>query len=207
MAVTPDQLMAGAGLLNAFASSQASQAAAIQQQTGFMLQARDALAVADVRAGMSEQYAMIQAGRTLKKAEIEATNYQMAGNQLLRNMRRTNAALRARAAANGVALGSGSIADVQQENVDATMRDVAVADMNAFAARVFGFEDASAMIESTQIQNVLNRYTAGRQAGQLDMAGSAARQQGGLLANAQLTQGLLSFAKTYKGDEKPKRVA
>ena len=189
--------MSGAGLLNAYASGQASRAAAIQQQTGFMLQARDALAVADVRAGMSEQYAMIQAGRTLKKAEIEATNYQMAGNQLLRNMRRTNAALRARAAANGVSLGSGSIADVQQENTDATMRDVAVADLNAFAARVFGFEDASAMVESTQIQNILTMYTARSQAGQYEMAGAAARQQGGLLANAKLFEGGLNFARTF----------
>lgn len=198
MAVTPDQILSVAGLFNSYASGQASQAAAIQQQTAYMLQARDALAVADVRAGMSEQYAMIQAGRTLKKAEIEATNYQMMGNQLLRNMRRTNASLRARAAANGVSLGSGSIVNIQQENTDATMRDVAVADLNSLAARVFGFEDAAAMVESTQIQNILNNYTAARQAGQYEMAGRAARDQGGLLAGAKLAEGGLNFAKTFK---------
>ena len=187
-----------AGLLNAYASGQAAKAAAIQQQTGYLLQARDALVVADVRAGMADQYAAIQAGRTLKKAEIEATNYQMAGNQLLRNMRKTNASLRARAAANGVSLGSGSIQNIQNENTANTMKDVAVADMNSLAARVFGFEDASAMMESTQIQNILNQYTAGRQAGQYEMAGAAGVKQAGLLANAKLFEGGINFAKTFK---------
>jgi hypothetical protein len=74
MALTPGQTVGIAGLIGAYGESQAQQAAGINQQTGFMLQARDTLAVAQVRADMSEQYAAIQAGRTLKKAEIEAQN-------------------------------------------------------------------------------------------------------------------------------------
>ena len=188
-----------AGLLNAYSSTQATKAAAIWQQTSYLLQARNNLAIAEIRGDYDEQYAMIQAGRTLKKAEIEATNYKMAGNQILKNVRTTNSAARARAAANGVQLGSGSIEAVQRENTAAGLRDVAVSDLNALAAKVFGFEDASAMIESSQIQNIMNRYAAATNSQQMEMAGSAAVKQAGLLSNAKLFDAGISFAKTFKG--------
>jgi len=190
-------MMAAAGFIQAYASSQAQQAAAINQQTGYLVAARDAVVVSGVRADMSEQYAMIQAGRTLKKAESEAMNYQIVGNSLLKNMRATNASIRARAAASGVALGAGgSVQDVQRENVAATMRDVGIADLNALTARVYGFEDAAAMVQSTQYQNFLNEFTATRQAGQYEMAASSSRQQGTLLSNATLAKGAFDYAKT-----------
>lgn len=189
---------AAGSLLNAYAASEASKAAAINQQTGLLLQARDALAVANVRAQYSEQYTAIQAGRTLKKAEIEAQNYTIAGNQLLKNLRSTNASLRARAAANGVSLASGSISDIQQQNVDATMRDVAVADFNSLAARVFGFEDASAMMESTQIQNIINDYTAKQGYMQAELTGAAGVKSAGLLANARLVDTGITALRTVQ---------
>ena len=200
---TPTSPMAGyataaGSLLNAYAAGEASKAAAINQQTGLLLQARDALAVANVRAQYSEQYTAIQAGRTLKKAEIEAQNYTIAGNQLLKNLRSTNASLRARAAANGVSLASGSISDIQQQNVDATMRDVAVADFNSLAARVFGFEDASAMMESTQIQNIINDYTAKQGYMQAELTGAAGVRNAGLLANARLVDTGITALRTVK---------
>ena len=198
MAVTPDQMMAGGGLLNAYASGQAGKAAAIWQQTSYLLQARNALAIAEIRGDYDEQYATIQAGRVLKKAEIEATNYKMAGNQILKNVRNANSAARARAAANGVQLGSGSIEAVQRENTAAGLRDVAVSDLNALAAKVFGFEDASAMIESSQIQNIMNKYAAATNSQQMEMAGSAAVKQAGLLSNAKLFEAGINFAKTFK---------
>jgi hypothetical protein len=190
--------MAAGSLLNAYASGEASKAAAINQQTGLLLQARDALAVSNVRSQYSEQYAAIQAGRTLKKAEIEAQNYTIAGNQLLKNMRSTNAAIRARAAANGVSIGSGSVAAVTQENVNATMRDVGVADFNSLAARVFGFEDASAMMESTQIQNIINGYTAARGYAQAEMTGQSGINTAGLLSNARLVDTGITALRTVK---------
>lgn len=189
---------AAAGIISAYGQSQAQQAAAINQQTGFMVSARDALVVADVRADMSEQYAAIQAGRTLKKAQIEAQNYQIAGNTLLKNLRATNASMRARAAASGIAYGEGSAAAVQRENTRNTMLDVGVADLNALTARVYGFEDASAMIQSTEYQNFLNNYTAQRQAGQYELAGTSARQQGSLLSGYTLNQGVINLARTVK---------
>lgn len=205
MATAPNQspgfagyASAGAGLLNAYASQQAGMAAAINQQTGLLLNARAALAVANVRAEYAEQYAFVQAGRALKKAEIEAQNYTIAGNQLLKNMRSTNAAIRARAAANGVALGSGSVVGVQQQNTAATMRDVAVADFNALAARVYGFEDASAMIESTQIQNIINNYTAEQGMTNAEAAGTAGVRSAGLLGNIKLGDAAITAARTIK---------
>jgi len=199
MATTPNPTMgqatAVAGLLDSYAASQMQQTAAIQQQTAYMVQARDTLALAEVRADMDEQYAAVQSGRMLQKAETEARNWQIAGNTLLRNMRKTNAAMRARAAASGVALGSGSIEGVQLENVAATMRDLGVADLNALTARVLGFEDANALIQSTELQNTLNLFAAQRGAGQLETAASAARRTGGMLSTFTLTRGLTNLVK------------
>jgi len=189
------QATAVAGLLDSYAASQMQQTAAIQQQTAYMVQARDTLALAEVRADMDEQYAAVQSGRMLQKAETEARNWQIAGNTLLRNMRKTNAAMRARAAASGVALGSGSIEGVQLENVAATMRDLGVADLNALTARVLGFEDANALIQSTELQNTLNLFAAQRGAGQLETAASAARRTGGMLSTFTLTRGLTNLVK------------
>jgi len=194
-AVTPGQVVGIAGLIGAYGEAEAQKAAAINQQTSYLLQARDTLAVAEIRADMADQYATIQAGRTLKKAEIEAQNYTIAGNTLLKNMRATNAAVRARAAASGVVLGEGSVQAVQRENVAATMRDVGIADLNALTARVLGFEDASAMLESTDYQNMLNLYSARSQAGQLSFAGASARKTGGILANATLARAGVEYLK------------
>ena len=187
-------MMIGGAVLSSYASGQLGQAAAINQQTGALLQARDNLAISEVRADYSEQYAAIQAGRTLKRADIEATNYKIAGNQLLRNLRSVNASARARAAANGVQLGSGSIDAIQRENTAATMRDVDMADFNALAARVFGFEDASAMMESSQIQNILDMYAAQGNLKQAEFGGAAGVKQAGLLANAQMVNAGISTA-------------
>lgn len=195
MAITPGQTVGVAGLIGAYGEAEAQKAAAINQQTSYLLQARDTLAVAEVRADMAEQYATIQAGRTVKKAELEAQNYTIAGNTLLKNMRATNAAVRARAAASGVVLGEGSVQAVQRENVAATMRDVGIADLNALTARVMGFEDASAMLQSTDYQNMLNLYTARSQAGQLNFAGAAARKSGGILAGATLARAGVEYLK------------
>jgi hypothetical protein len=200
MALTPSSgMLAVAGMIGAYGTAQAQQAAAIQQQTSYMLQARDNLTVAEVRAEMSDQYAQIQAGRILKKSQLEAQNYRIAGNQLLKNLRATNATARARAAASGISFGEGSALSVQTENVRNVMMDVDIFDLNALTAQVLGFEDAAAMIQSTEYQNFLNVFSAQRQAGQFEQAGKAARQQGGLLAGATLGKGVVDVATTFSG--------
>lgn len=197
MAISESQIVAGAGLIASYGAAEAQRAAGIQQETGYKLQALDNLVVAEVRAEMSDQYAEIQAGRILKKAEIEARNYQIAGNTLLRNARVTNAALRARAAASGVAFGEGSAAAVQLENTRSVLFDVNIAELNALTAKVLGFEDAAAMIQSTDYQNFLNVFAAQRQAAQYGQAGAAARSSGSMLAGATLTRGTVEFGQTY----------
>ena len=184
------------GFLAAYGEAQAQQAAGIQQQTGYLLQARNTLAVAEVNSKFSQQYANIQAGRVLKRAEIDALNYQIAGNTLLKNMRATNAAIRARAAASGVVVGEGSFQGVQKENVRNTMMDVGITDLSALTARVMGFEDASAMMQSTEVQNTLNLFSARQQAGQYNQAASAARSTGGLMATQSLVKGGIQLGKT-----------
>jgi hypothetical protein len=195
-------MLAAAGMIGAYGAAQAQKAAAIQQQTSFLLQARDNLTVAEVRAEMSNQYAQIQAGRTLKKAELESQNYKIAGNVLLKNLRAANANMRARAAAAGVSFAEGSVAAVQRENVRNVMMDVDVMELNSLTAQVLGFEDAAAMIQSTDYQNFLNVFAAQRQAGQYEQAGAAARKQGGLLAGQTLVKGATDVAQTFLSTRK-----
>lgn len=209
MAMTADQaqtsgnMYAAATVISAYGQSEAQKAAAINQQTAYLVSARDTLAIANVRADMSEQYAAIQAGRTLKKSEMDALNYQITGNSLLKNMRSVNATMRARAAASGVAVGAGGSFDaVAVENVKGTMRDVGISDLNALTARVLGFEDATAMVQSTEYQNILNTFSAARQAGQYETAATAARAQGGLLANATLVEGAIRGGMVYSSAQK-----
>jgi hypothetical protein len=201
MALTTQQtanIYAGAGLLSGIGTGMAQEAAAINQQTGYMVNAINTLAIANVRADQEERYAAIQAGRLMKRAEAESLNYKMAGNALLRTLERSNATARARAAANGVAFNEGSAAFVQDANARATFRDVGLTDYNSLMARVLGFEDATSMLNNAEIQAQITRSGARMQAGQFETAATAARQTGGLLAGASLTESLIKFSKTYK---------
>ena len=81
------------------------------------------------------------------------------------------------------------------------MFDVGITDLNALTARIMGYEDATALVQSTEYQNMLNLFTAERQGAQYEQAGSAARQQGGLLSNATLASGAVNFAERYYADK------
>jgi hypothetical protein len=187
-----------AALLTDMAKAESQKAAAYYTQGLYEVQAADTLRLAQIRADQDEKYASIQAGRKLKQAEMQAVNYTIAGNTLLRNMERANAAVRARAAANGVVYSEGSAAGVQAENVAATYRDVGVTNLNALTARLLGFEDASAMVLAAKEQKELTMNAAETQAKQMRLAGEFAVKSGGLLAGATLTTGALEFAKTVK---------
>jgi hypothetical protein len=123
----------------------AQKAAGIYQRGLFEVQAIDTLALANIRADQEEKIATLQAGRRLQQANIEARNYQIQSNRMLKNLRATNAAVRARAAANGVSISSGSAAQLQDVNTQTAMFDVGITDLNSMMARVFGYEDATAM--------------------------------------------------------------
>jgi len=151
-------------------------------------------------AAFANAYAANQMGKAAainqQTAYLEALNYKIAGNTLLKNLRRSNAAIRARAAANGVAFGEGSMLALQGENVGATMRDVGIADLNALTAQVLGFEDATAMLQSTEFQNYLSTFAAQRQAGGLEAAAATTRRYGGLMADVQLAGAALQLYRT-----------
>lgn len=182
------------------AEASSREAAAYYQQGLYEVQAIDILRVAQIRTDQDRKYAAIQAGRRLQQAESQARNYQIAGNTLLRNMERSNAAVRARAAANGVVYGEGSAAAVQRANVEATYRDVGISDLNALTARILGFEDASAMYLAAEQQADLTMTSAQKQADQLRLAGDFAVKSGGLLANVTVGQGLVELARTAKSN-------
>lgn len=186
------------GLMMADAAAARQEAAAYYTQGLYQVQAADTLRLAQLRTDQDRKYAALQAGRKLQQAEQTARNYQIAGNTMLRTMERTNAAVRARAAASGIAYNEGSAAGVQRYNVEATYRDVGIADLNALTARILGFEDASAMYLAAEQQADLTMNAAQTQAKQLELAGNFAVQSGGLLAGATLQQGIMDFAKTYK---------
>lgn len=182
----------------------ASQKAAAYYEQGLMeVKAIDTLSLAQIRTDQEQRYAAIQAGRRMQQAELEARNYQAAGNSLLRKMEQTNAAVRARAAANGVAVGEGSAAAVQRGNVAATYRDVGVTDLNALAARIFGYEDAGAMMLAAKQSADYTMTAAERQAAQYRLAGDFAVRSGGLLSAATMTAGVIDFAKTATNPFKP----
>ncbi|NBT75680.1 MAG: hypothetical protein EBT15_06890 [Betaproteobacteria bacterium] len=187
-----------AGLATSYASAERQKAAAYYQQGLYEVQAIDTLRLAQIRTDQDQKYAAIQAGRKLKAAEMTALNYTIQGNTLLRTMERANAAVRARAAANGVAYAEGSAGAVQRANVANTYRDVGITDLNALTARILGYEDASALYLAAKEQASLTMTAAETQARQLRTAGDFAVKSGGLLANATLQQGVTDFAKTVQ---------
>ncbi len=190
-------------LATAITAAGAQKTAAIYQQGLYEVQAIDTLRLAQIRTDQDQKYAAIQAGRKLLSAERQALNYTIQGNTLLRGMERSNAAVRARAAANGIVYNEGSSAAVQTANVGATYRDVGMSDLNALTARILGFEDAGAMILASKEQAELTMSAAEAQASQLRMAGQFAVDSGGLLSGATLLQGGLNFAQTVRNPFTP----
>ncbi len=178
------------------AKAGAQQAAGYYQQAMYEVQAIDTLRLAQIRTDQDQKYASIQAGRKLKQAEMQALNYTIAGNTLLRGMERANAAVRARAAANGTVSNEGSAASIQAANVGATYRDVGITNLNALTARIMGYEDASAMVLAAKEQADLTMNAAETQAKQLRMAGDFAVKSGGLLSGVSFGEGVLRFAQT-----------
>ena len=178
------------------AKAGAQQAAGYYQQAMYEVQAIDTLRLAQIRTDQDQKYASIQAGRKLKQAEMQALNYTIAGNTLLRGMERANAAVRARAAANGIVAGEGSAASVQAANVGATYRDVGVTNLNALTARILGYEDASAMVLAAKEQADLTMNAVETQAKQMRLAGEFAAKSGGMLSGISFGEGVLRFAQT-----------
>jgi len=173
-------------------------AAGIYQRGLNEVQAIDTLAIAEIRADQSIKIASLQAGRRLEQAKIEARNYQIQGNRILQGLRAANAAVRARAAANGVAVGQGSAGGIEVRNAQVAAQDMGITDLNALMARVMGFEDATNIyIAGRQTAN-FETFVAQRQAAELRLAGDFAEKSGGLLSGATMVQGGMEFVRNFQ---------
>lgn len=188
--------MAGAGLFSSIASGYASQAAGYLQQAGYAAQAQEQLRLSGLRADKDIEYAQLQFDRKKFQTEIEQLNYKIQANNLLDNLRRTNAAARARAAANGVDFGSGAAMAIQNQNVRSTYRDVGITELSALTARIFGMEDATNILRAGYDNAFYEREAAISNTRTLLKSGEYAARSGGLLAGAKLIEGGIQFAKT-----------
>lgn len=203
MAITAGQsaaITAGAsvtGLFSGIASGYTQKAAGFLQQAGYAAQASSNLYLAGLRADKEIEYADIQFRRRQFQTQMDQINYKIAANSLLQDLRKTNAAVRARAAANGVAIGSGSAMGVQTQNVIDTYRDVGLIDLSALAARVFGMEDATNILKAGYDSAFYEREAAVSNAKAALKGGAAAAQQGGLLGNIAMIESGVRFAQTF----------
>jgi len=207
MAISPATLSAfttGAssltGLFTGIASGYAQKASGFLQQAGYAAQASSNLYLAGLRADKEIEYADIQFRRKQFQTQMDQINYKIAANSLLQDLRKTNAAVRARAAANGVVIGEGSAMGVQTQNVMDTYRDVGLVDLSALAARVFGMEDATNILKAGYDSAFYEREAAISNAKSLLMGGSAAARQGGLLGGISMIESGVKFARTFPFD-------
>lgn len=176
----------------------AQKAAGIYQRGLYEVQAIDTLALADIKADQSIKIASLQAGRRLEQAKIEARNYQIQSNKILQGLRATNAAVRARAAANGVAIGQGSAGGIEVRNAQYAAQDMGIMDLNALMARVMGYEDATNIYIAGRQTATYDQFVAQRQAAELRLAGEFSEKSGGLLSHASVVQGGMNFVQNFQ---------
>lgn len=186
-----------AGLFAGQASAYAQRASGFLQQAGYAVQAQENLRLAGLRADKEIEYADIQFRRKQFQTQIEGLNYKVATNRLLSDLRKANASARARAAANGVAIGEGSAMAVQTANVMDTYRDVGLMDLSALAARIFGLEDATNILKAGYDSAFYEREAAISNARAMTTAGTAAARQGGLLGGVQMAESGVKFLQTF----------
>jgi hypothetical protein len=187
--------LAGAGLFASIGSAYASKAQGYLQQAGYAAQATENLRLAGLRADKAVEYAELNYERRTFQTELEAINYKIQANTLLRSLSKANATARARAAANGVS--GGSSFNIQATNVRNVYQDVGIVDLNAMVARVFGMEDATNILKAGYDQSNYEREASIANARSLLTTGRYAAQSGGILATAQLIEGGIGFAKAF----------
>lgn len=189
-------LTAAAGLFSSIGAAYAQQAQGYTQQAAYAAQARANLQMAGLRADKQIEYAQLSFDRRQFQTRIDQLNYKVQANSLLDNLRRANASTRARAAAAGLDMGSGSAYAIQRENVRQTYQDVGMVELSALVARVFGMEDATNILRAGYDNAFYAREEALVGARTSLQAGEYAAQTGGLLAGATLAEGAVQFAKT-----------
>jgi hypothetical protein len=166
------------------------------QQAGYAAQANANLQLSGLRADKQIEYANLSFDRRQFQTRIDQLNYKVQANSLLDNLRRSNASVRARAAAAGLNPAGGSAAAIQRENVRQTYQDVGMVELSALVARVFGMEDATNILRAGYDNAFYAREEALVGANTALQAGGYAQQTGSLLAGATLASGAVEFART-----------
>lgn len=184
-----------AGLFSSASSAYATQAQGYLQQAGYAAQAQENLRLAGLRADKEIEYAQLAYDRRKFQTQISELNYKVQANSLLNNLRRTNSAARARAAAAGLDPGGGSALAVQEQNIRATYDDIGIVNLSALVARVFGMEDATNILRAGYDNAFYTREAAIANSESLLKAGGYATKTAGLLSTAKLTEGVVQFAK------------
>jgi hypothetical protein len=187
---------AAAGLFGSIGAAYAQQAQGYLQQAGYAIQAQSNLRLTGLRADKQIEYAELDFARRQFKTQIDQLNYKVQANSLLNDLRRSNASVRARAAAAGLSPGGGSALAIQEQNIRSAYQDIGLVDLSALVARVFGMEDATKVLRAGYDNAFYAREEAISNANAMLSAGGYAVASGNLLAGATLTAGAVEFART-----------
>jgi hypothetical protein len=190
-------LGSAAGLISGIGAAYSQQAAGYYQQAGYAVQAQENLRMAGLRADKTVEYGEAAFQRNLKKIEYETINYKIQANTLMKDLRRANASALARGYASGVVATQGSIEGIRGVNVREVYQDVGLSDLNALTARIFGLEDATAMLKASYDSAFYEREAAIVNASTLKRTGKIATKTGGLLAGVELMKAGTGFATTF----------
>jgi hypothetical protein len=190
-------MYAASGLIAGIGAAYAQQASGFYQAAGYSIQAQENLRLAGLRADKVVEYGEAAFKRNLMKIEYDSINYKIQANTQLAQLRKANATALARGYASGVVATEGTYGGIRAANVRAAAQDIAITDLNAMTARIFGYEDATAMLQSSYDSAFYDREAAISNSRTAQRTGDIAVKSGGLMAGVQLATSATNFAMTF----------
>jgi hypothetical protein len=185
-------MYAASGLIAGIGAAYAQQASGFYQAAGYSIQAQENLRLAGLRADKVVEYGEAAFKRNLMKIEYDSINYKIQANTQLAQLRKANATALARGYASGVVATEGTYGGIRGANVRAAYQD-----LNAMTARILGFEDATAMLQSSYDSAFYDREAAIANSRTAQRTGDIAIKSGGLMAGVQLATSATNFAMTF----------
>jgi hypothetical protein len=189
-------LYAASGLVAGVGAAYAQQAAGYYQSAGYSIQAQENLRLAGLRADKVVEYGEAAFKRNLMKIEYDSINYKIQANTQLAQLRKANATALARGYASGVVATEGTYGGIRGANVRAAFQDISITDLNAMTARILGYEDATAMLQSSYDSAFYDREAAISNSRTAQRTGDIAVKSGSLMAGVQLATSATNFAMT-----------
>ena len=190
-------MYAASGLIAGIGAAYAQQAAGYYQSAGYSIQAQENLRLAGLRADKVVEYGEAAFKRNLMKIEYDSINYKIQANTQLAQLRKSNATALARGYASGVVATEGTYGGIRGANVRAAFQDISITDLNAMTARILGYEDATAMLQSSYDSAFYDREAAISNSRTAQRTGDIAVKSGGLMAGVQLATSATNFAMTF----------